>query len=217
MPDLIELLDSFNRKERFFLISQALGNFHLSDQFRRDLGEVIGVTIPPGAFTAMDYHLDWLTAALYADDHVDVKTPFENPGQQVIRGNQQDTDLLVAFKDGVEYHLVLVEAKGVAGWGNEQMHSKAKRLARIFGSDGTSYPGVVPHFCLASPRRPKELNTSEWPVWMTNDDGSYIWLELEFPKERKVVTRCDGNGRPSAKGNHFLITKFKATDQTKEQ
>ena len=63
MSDLLELLESFNRKERFFLVSQAVGRFQLSDDFRRELGEEINLKIPRGAFTAMDYHLDWLTAA----------------------------------------------------------------------------------------------------------------------------------------------------------
>ena len=207
MSDLIELLEAFNRKERFFLISQALGNFQLSEDFRRDLGGVIGLTIPHSAFTAMDYHLEWLTAALYLHDHGDVDSIFDNPQQQVIRGNQEDTDLLVAFKDSGQYHLILVEAKSAAGWENKQMRSKAGRLAQIFGSEGNRYPRVVPHICLASPRRPKLLKSSEWPGWMTNDDGSYIWLELKFPVERLKVTRCDPNGHSSAKGNHFCIVK----------
>ena len=207
MPGLIELLDCFNRKERFFLISQALGSFQLSDNFRRDLGAVIGLTIPHGAFIAMDYHLDWLTAALYAHDHGDVDGIFDNPQQQVIRGNQEDTDLLVAFKHGGQYHLILVEAKGATGWTNGQMCSKADRLAQIFGSEGNRYPGVVPHICLASPRPPKQLKASEWPGWMSRDDGSYIWLELKFPKERLMVTRCDAHGQRSSKGNHFRIIR----------
>ena len=153
----------------------------------------------------MDYHLDWVTAALYAYNHGEVDSIFDNPQQKVIRGNQEDTDLLVAFKDRGQYHLILLEAKGTTRWDNKQMRSKADRLALIFGSEGNRYPGVVPHICLASPRRPKQLNASEWPGWMTNDDESYIWLELEFPKERRVVTRCDANGHPSAKGNHFRI------------
>ena len=47
MPDLIKLLESFNRKERFFLIKQALGNFQLSDKFKRELGDATNLAIPP--------------------------------------------------------------------------------------------------------------------------------------------------------------------------
>ena len=82
---LIELLESFNRKERFFLISQAVGEFQLNDDFRRELGKAINVDVPHDAFTAMDYHLEWLTAALYAYECGDEGRIFDNPLQQVIK------------------------------------------------------------------------------------------------------------------------------------
>ncbi len=66
MSDLIELLDDLNSKERFFLVRQALGEFQLGADFRQELGEAIGLAIPSGAFSWMDYHLDWLVAALRA-------------------------------------------------------------------------------------------------------------------------------------------------------
>ncbi len=205
MPDLVELLTSFNRKERFFLISQTLGNFQMSADFLRDLGEELGLTIPQTAFLAMDYHLEWLIAALHAWGSDDVNRIFDNQHQQIVKGNQEDSDLLIAFRAGQEYHIVLVEAKGATGWTNKQMLSKAERLGRIFGSEGSRYAGVVPHFCLMSPRRPQQLRANEWPSWMSKDDGSYIWLKLHFPKDTRMVTRCDANGRRSAEGNHFRI------------
>ena len=71
MTDLIKILESFNRKERFFLLAQALGcsnsgepAFSLSDSFRTQLNANIDVAIPLKVFVAMDYHLDWLQAAL---------------------------------------------------------------------------------------------------------------------------------------------------------
>ena len=56
MSDLIEILRQFNRKERFFLIGQALGNreFSLDARFRKELGDEIGVEIPGNAFVALD-------------------------------------------------------------------------------------------------------------------------------------------------------------------
>ena len=202
---LIELLESFNRKERFFLISQAVGEFQLDDDFRRELGKAINVDVPHDAFTAMDYHLEWLTAALYAYECGDAGRIFDNPLQQVIKGNQEDTDLLVAFEGSGDWHVVLIEAKGATGWTNAQMQSKASRLGQIFGSEGDRHPGVVPHFCLVSPRPPKQLRVSEWPRWMCNNDGSHIWLPLKFPERRRTVTRCDAAGKRSAEGSHFRI------------
>jgi hypothetical protein len=206
MPDLLELLERFNRKERFFLMRHALDNFRLSCDFRKQLGDEIGLEIPEDTVVAMDYHLDWLTAALYVHNSVDGRRFFENPEQQIVKGNQEDIDLLVAFTDGAQYHIVLVEAKGGAtGWTNKQMKSKADRLTLIFGSEGKHYSGVEPHFCLTSPRCPKQLNVSEWPGWMSKDDQSYYWIKLKFPKDRIRVTRCDDEEMPSAKGNHFKI------------
>ena len=205
MPDLLELLEAFNRKERFFLVRQALGNFQLSNEFRRELGDAISVAIPQDAFAAMDYHLEWLTAALHAHEHGDSQGIFDNPQQQLVKGNQEDTDLLVAFEYNEYHHIVLVEAKGATEWANEQMRSKAKRLTQIFGSDGNRYSGVMPHICLASPRPPKQLRASEWASWMSKDDGSYYWLRLNFPEDRIRVTRCDVHGNQSANGNYFTI------------
>ena len=111
MPDLIEILEQFNRKERFFLIGQALGNedFPLSKSFREDLGDAIGIDIPRGAFAAMDYHLDWIAASLRAYQACREGEPmkvsllgktFPNSGSDpVVTGTQQDTDLLIAFKE----------------------------------------------------------------------------------------------------------------------
>ena len=113
MTNLIKILESFNRKERFFLIAQALGcsnggepAFSLSDSFRQLLDEKleltnIGAAIPQEpamVFVAMDYHLDWLQAALIlAHTSQDEKFEFDNEGQ-IIMGTQEDVDLLVAFK-----------------------------------------------------------------------------------------------------------------------
>ena len=139
MPDLIGLLKRFNRKERFFLITQAL-TCQLSDDFRLALGGTVDLQIPHDAFMAMDYHLDWLTAALYAHEHGKADLIYENPQQQIIKGNQEDIDLLVAFPEGEKYHIVLVEAKGATGWTNKQMQSKADRLTRFLVLKETAIP-----------------------------------------------------------------------------
>ena len=94
----------------------------------------------------------------------------------------------------------------------ELLKSRAGRLEQIFGDGEKGYPGVQPYFCLTSPRRPRprNLNTSGWPKWMKKDDGSYIWMKLHFPKNRKTVTRWDGDadGRRSAQGEKFCIIAY---------
>ena len=161
MMTLMEHLESFNRKERFFLVGNALGNpdFHLSTAFRAKLEAAFGIQPSSHAFVAMDYHLDWLHASLFLalaendDEGVHLNT------ETVASGNQEDIDLLVGFEADDTTHLMLIEAKAETGWTNKQTLSKAERLQRIFGKDGARYPRVQPQFGLTSPRPPKQLTS----------------------------------------------------------
>ena len=201
MTDLIEILKSFNRKERFFLIAQALGcsncgepAFSLSDSFRKQLDANIeltniGAAIPPESgmvFVAMDYHLDWLQAALIlAHTSQDEKLEFGNEGEegQIIKGTQEDVDLLVAFKAGEMFHVILVEAKAYSGWTKKQLSSKAARLRTIFGEGGKKWSDVQPYFCVMSPKESERLNRGPLPggpppKWMLDSEGELQWLPL---------------------------------------
>lgn len=212
MTSLIEYLESFNRKERFFLIGEALGNskFRLSDDFRSRLSETFRVLVPSDAFVAMDYHLDWIHTSLYlAGPGVREEAVHLNTNA-ITSGNQEDTDLIVAFEGKDTTHLMLIEAKAETGWTNKQMTSKAKRLEKIFGTDGKKYPNAKPYFCLMSPRLPQQLNSNKWPPWMTNSEGEPIWLCLTVPEGRRKVTRCDDEGKSSAERGYFRIFKSKS-------
>lgn len=208
MPNLIDVLCQFNRKERFFLIRHALDNddFSLSSAFREDLSAKIGIKVPHGAFVAMDYHLDWIAASLRAyRQRSFVCKPFSNSDQEV-KGTQQDVDLLIAFKSDETYHIVLIEAKGYSDWDNAQMREKAQRLKVLFGQGGKRHhPEVKPHFFLMSSKEPKRLNCDSWPAWMTKDK----WLKMNLDYPRLEVTRCDPCGNSSREGNHFCIKKAK--------
>jgi len=71
---LASVLSAFNRKERFFVTTQAAGllvhaeihgaSLPLSAAVRRRLGAVLGVEVPAHAYAAIDYHLSWLHAAV---------------------------------------------------------------------------------------------------------------------------------------------------------
>ena len=163
MPDLIDLLSRFNRKERFFLIRQALGHewgakgFTLSPGFRgslRDAIDAIKVEVPDTAVAWMDYHLDWIAASLWAYQHPELACSPIPKSENVATGTQQDIDLLIAFKAGDGYCLVLLEAKGYDAWSNQQLAEKAQRLKEIFGREGTKYRSVKPYFCLTSSGEP---------------------------------------------------------------
>ena len=111
MPRLIHHLKGFNRKERFILLHGALGfteqSFSLGKEFSDKLTQCLsrkGNEIPRSAYVAMDYHLDWLQMALWLTEHSYPRSTIRN--NNLVRGNQEDIDLLVAFAD-VTPHFVL--------------------------------------------------------------------------------------------------------------
>lgn len=68
---LVDSLQRLNRKERYWLLRNALGrsgaDLSLSRAFLQRLGQKIERSIPPSAWWAMDYHIDWLFSALVLD------------------------------------------------------------------------------------------------------------------------------------------------------
>ena len=205
---LIEWLEAFNRKERFFLVGNALGNtnFNLSEEYRTKLHSVLGIHPPQHSFVAMDYHLDWIHAGLFLSRSANQLNNVHENKVPIVTANQEDIDLLVAFEDLGVTHLLMIEAKAATGWTNKQTLSKADRLREMFGEgDGRKkYPGVKPSFCLTSPRPPQQLDSHLWPSWMA-PGGQPIWLELEVPPGRRRITRCDQEGKSSASGDFFRV------------
>ena len=57
MDSLVSNIESFNRKERFFLVDAVLGNpsFRLCDEFRSVLEREFSLAISASAFVGMDY------------------------------------------------------------------------------------------------------------------------------------------------------------------
>lgn len=151
----LELLKSFNRKERFHLLSDALNDpFNLSDDYRCRLQCAINTTVPNSAWVAMDYHLDWISVAveLYkAKRCPDSCGKLDNSNNTLFRANQQDIDLVIAFEVGTKTNLILVEAKAYeAKWDKNQLSSKLDRLREIFEPP---VKGIYPYLVLTSPRR----------------------------------------------------------------
>ena len=140
---MMEALMAFNRKERYHLICEAVigGQMQLNEGFRKSLKEESGIEIPVDAFVAMDYHLDWISAAVQlatnnisAQDAAQSSEDFSNRlsgSDDVLSGNQEDVDLLVAFLSGKKIYLILVEAKADSGWTSKQLKSESKRLKAI--------------------------------------------------------------------------------------
>ena len=201
MPDLIEILESFNRKERFFLVAQALGNpkFELSTVFREKFAKAVdleqGIEIPANAFAAMDYHLNWVHASLVLSHYSEESDRVSLLNLEgTTEDNQQDIDLLVAFKDeSSRCHLIFVEAKGYdakgfAGFGKGELVKKVKRLEKIINLDKESgHQGVETYFCLMSGYKPQNL-TKNWPEW---NGKPLLWMPLSLPDARRVVNYSD--------------------------
>jgi hypothetical protein len=130
-------------------------------------------------FAGMDFHLDWLFAALWLAVHephwqpasgVHPALPVEaNPATssdadpaycdfRPIMGNQEDIDFLALYADGAKLTLLLVEAKGSAAFDRVQLARKLIRLDRIIDASGLREgSGNVLQYrlVLASPNRPK--------------------------------------------------------------
>lgn len=217
MSELIDFLQSFNRKERFVVLRNVLGieseMVLLNNEFRTKLQESLGgdPTVPDRVFVAMDYHLDWIEIALFraANPDISLGRPFPNPSASEINSNQQDTDLLVAFDTSVNgrnlTYLVLVEAKAFTGWNNKQMRSKVDRLRTIFGEDdGLNYSDIaLPRLVLMSPNPAQGIDHTNWPSWM-KPNGEPMWLTYGLPSRVKI-TRCMDDGTKSAEGESLRL------------
>lgn len=231
MSDLIENLSQFNRKERFHLLAAALGMRRMENQidtlFASRLSKLTALKVPTRVFLAIDYHLDWLYAALQITQveklASDVKwnpaSPRENvfsrgpERRQGIARSPQDIDLLVAYDDKEinRVQLLLIEAKFDTSWSNAQLEEKADHLSSIFGSGENEWAEIaVPHFLIASPREPRKLKREILPAWAKVHEG--WWIEIgglqadEKPSESLVrVCCCDEAGRDSKVGNHWKV------------
>ena len=211
--DIISNLRSFNRKERFYLIGQMLGNpeFRMDDKQLDKISELIGIKIPREYFAAMDYHLDWIYASLFLT-HNDADKAFkrnsiENEGVNIdyqISGTQEDVDFLLAFVDEKKItHIVMIEAKGDSYFSNGQLDSKNKRFKAIFGNENT-WPNVRPHFLLCSPKEPQKINIEE-PAYFIFKNSKLPWLELDMGEGKNKVTRCDDEGEPYNNGKYWTV------------
>ncbi|MFM4941642.1 hypothetical protein ACEUC3_00120 [Aeromonas bivalvium] len=191
---LIETLKSFNRKERFYLIGQMLGNpeFRMNDNQLYEISDLIGLTIPRKYFAAMDYHLDWIYASLYLTKNNSkscVERNFiEENGIETdyqISGTQEDVDFLLAFVDEKKItHLVMIEAKGDSYFSNGQLDSKNKRFKAIFGNENT-WPNVRPHFIICSPKKPQKISIEEPAYFIFNNKSELAWFPLEMGNGKK--------------------------------
>lgn len=200
---LVKCLAKYNRKERYWLIQNALGEpekqLKLTREFRDRLFGVIDIAIPCNAWWATDYHINWLFGAFILDRYGPLTCELANPWsagklnglpRRLIQGNQEDFDLIIAF----DRTIILIEAKVVGSWSNKQIDSKCQRLqdwadlsdkvvpseCKPLAASGTQTPLNV-FMVLASPKCPEKLKDSEWPSFVTVENGKPFFLPLRLP------------------------------------
>ena len=189
---LIRNLKLFNAKERDHLMRAAyLGvdtstymeaKRFLSDDFDKKLKPyAIDMGLDDTAhcvFAGMDYHLDWLFAALWVTANKpdwngeEFRVPMEihkNMGEikglhsdfRPVTGTQEDLDLLVVYSDGKKLAMLFIEAKGSADFDQVQLARKLIRLDRIISHNETCVPAEIGdlknryRLILAAPKQPK--------------------------------------------------------------
>lgn len=186
---LVRNLKLLNAKERDHLMRLAyLGqkvpydqaSTFLAPEFDAALREhVIDMGLAASAkcvFAGMDYHLDWLFAALWMAHTAPEWTPpalaprvpmeLHAPVAGVnalytdfrpVTGSQEDIDFLAVFDDGHKLAVLLIEAKGSAAFNKVQLARKLIRLDRILVESGAtlrSAESLAFRLILAAPLRP---------------------------------------------------------------
>lgn len=181
---LVEALKRFNRKERYWLISDALGKQNLDKRFLERLTAVLRndsnfkAPIPPDAWWAMDYHLDWIAAVLAFPDFKVNATKGKNISADnpipkgLFRKNQQDTDLIIAF----EKTIILVEAKFDSYWNEKQLCNKLNRIKTINKKTAKNNSVAIFFVCLS----PRGCSHKFKENSLTLPDGTFRSLELLY-------------------------------------
>ncbi|MGB4858063.1 MAG: hypothetical protein WBP11_01925 [Dokdonella sp.] len=161
---LIERLKCFNAKERYWAVRQALGGFDPTPEFVQSAAKAAGFdpSIEPirgTTFLAMDYHLNWLHAALSGrclpcDEMKGTDMPknqsTSDPSNEneeswdAVQNSIEDVDLLLAYEvpngTATMTRIILIEAKCAGEFTKKQLASKLNRLALIVGSGQSSEP-----------------------------------------------------------------------------
>ncbi len=215
---LIENLKLFNAKERDHLMRFAyLGRsanytedaVFLNGDFDAALRKVADIGAKARCvFAGMDYHLDWLFAALWmSTNRPDWKPGVGKPPRvpmaqhesvngiddlytdfRPVTGSQEDIDLLVVYDDGTKLSMILIEAKGSASFNKVQLARKLIRLDRILAEPGIARIADMPlesRLILAAPNQPKFDNSLEHakalprPVDPEQDKFKFVRTALE--------------------------------------
>lgn len=226
---LVDCLKLFNRKERYWLLRNALGKgsnlcLHLDNVFLSKILKTVKISVvplPQDVWWAMDYHFDWITGALklYSEQKIEKPEYSElfTSGKPIISGTQEDIDFIISF----EKHIILIEAKGTIAWNSKQFSNKLHRIAALkqFINKYTC-SDIKIEFLLISPIKPKRLEKS-----MSQDMSHVKYIQMSIPNDGIAAnttainnnyrflktTRCDQDGNQIQSGKYWKIAPtFKA-------
>ena len=237
---LVDALHAFNAKERNFLMRYVLrgeiysqssdpsGGDQSPDRWvhKNFLDSLKKANVidknpePRCVYAAMDYHLDWLNAALWffrngkpvssspARESVAKRRcqSSEEPCAFDVTGTQEDVDLLLVFDTGKVPLVVLVEAKGASHFSSSQVDSKLTRLATILDPITENDTPVDFAFVLMGATDSASEKGSVLGHEFVKNAGvrnSDVLQKLRIhtltmtncPPDRFQVTRCDANGK----------------------
>jgi hypothetical protein len=188
---IVENLRALNSKERFYLFTEAVGSdgLKISKRYLERIEKVFGIKITENYFAGIDFHLDWIYAALNVIDIKDYKMEYQNTDGCIV-GNQEDIDLIIAYEDKGITHIIMVEAKCAGSWNNSQLESKSNRFKSIFNSIDADKIKI--HFLLTSPKMPIKIDKDILSEYMKTN-GIIEWIPLTNVPKLIRVTRIDKN------------------------
>jgi hypothetical protein len=228
---LTQCLEVFNRKERYWLIRNCCGNgddlaLPLNDGFIDTLAgefkELLSIDLK-NAWWAMDYHIDWLIAALtlYQDKNTHAQEIVECKKRKQgiacnISGTQEDFDFIICADNTI----ILIEAKLSSGWDYDQLFHKIDRLERMH----ELFNNINKYFVLLSPNFSNIEQTSELvKKTLTNTKTTCYCMQTPPTTDIRAflvktksnhrdnsdkarflkVTRCNEHGTPDDKGTYW--------------
>src|SRR6266853_2568681 len=193
MSKLVQILDRFNRKERFCLLSDALIDpadeltkavdtigrpFRpLNQRFRSNLKDALELKseIPEGSWWAFDYHLDWLFAALEIAHKCSQVEELDRKFVAPPRRQQPRDRSKVYSNDGrfkfniedcdliVAYDDNIILVEAKVGFWDNSQ-LQSKLVGRLGRIDRNNL-----HYVLASPKPPVNVITDGWPKWAVTE------------------------------------------------
>jgi len=187
MENLIDILKSLNRKERYWLIKNTTGDSidELDAAFITKLNKNLDnkfPKIPSNASVFFDYQLDWIIAAIsiYSDN---LAQTAEIPIPKDIDFNLLDIDMLIVWEDN-KYYMIFAEAKFDTGWKNKQLDDKIKKIKqieKIFTQKG------IPSRCILL------ILSRKKPEHISDENLKYIkaWLPLDHSQLKKFTRSKD--------------------------